>query len=485
MIIKKLVLQEGFKKSEDTYGNINLIYSKENSRGKSTYLRLLFYAFGYPIPPMKGINFNGINSELYIEEKGKNYLIVRTSYAISVTSIDENTKIIFSLPNEHNAFLCYMFNSDKIKILNNIIGIMYIDQEKGWTLLNRGTVIGKIKFSIEELLSGLSGIDCDNLIEQKRVLAQNEKKYQAMLNINDLSEEVYRNNGEIFISDVEKGLSSQISLLDLKIFDIKGKINSIEESIKQEESFWKFIDSMHLQISYKNEIFYLNRENIVYSSESIEYLKARKSLLTTDLHKLYKQKSELKNKLEDYYAHNTEITKSLGDTQEVIINRQLSTVSFDNDSVNKLLNKTQDELSKVKKEIKKTLRTNNSYIQKIYDYVKEYAQKLKIEDKIDGKKDYIFTNDLKSFSGANLQKLVFAFKVAFLKVIEEVLNTKLIMVLDSPRGRELDNENLKLIMKIVNEDLKDNQIFIASIYDDFNFTNKIELTNLAIDDRNI
>lgn len=39
---------------------------------------------------------------------------------------------------------------------------MYVDQDKGWTLLNRGTVIGKIKFSIEELLAGLNGIDIDD-----------------------------------------------------------------------------------------------------------------------------------------------------------------------------------------------------------------------------------------------------------------------------------------------------------------------------------
>ena len=44
---------------------------------------------------------------------------------------------------------------------------MYVDQDKGWTLLNRGTVIGKIKFSIEELLAGLNGIDIDDLIRKE------------------------------------------------------------------------------------------------------------------------------------------------------------------------------------------------------------------------------------------------------------------------------------------------------------------------------
>ena len=60
----------------------------------------------------------------------------------------------------------------------------------------------------------------------------------------------------------------------------------------------------------------------------------------------------------------------------------------------------------------------------------------------------------------------------------------MIMVLDSPRGRELDNENLKLIMKIVNEDLNENQVFVASIYDDLEHDVKITLKQRAIEERN-
>lgn len=483
MYIKKLVLQEGLFKSYDTFSNITLIHSNENSRGKSTYIRYLFYALGYQIPSMKGVDYLNVSTELYLDERGKEYCIVRTVSDISVVTLDNNAKSIFSLPTEHNAFLGYIFDSDKTKVLNNLIGIMYVDQEKGWSLLNRGTVIGRIKFSIEELLAGLSDKDCDSLLEQKRVLNSNLKKYKAMLDINELSEEVYSNNGEIFITEVEKDLTSKIALIDLKVRDIKEKILSIDSAIVSEERFWKFIDSMQLQIKYGDEIIALSRENIVYSSESIEYLKARKNIISVELRKLLDEKIRLTNKLNEYYANHTELTESLGDTSEVIINRQLSTFSFDKEAVQKMLDKTEKNLKQVNNEIKRKLKTNNDFIQKIYDYVKIYAKKLKIEDSIDARKDYIFTTDLKSFSGANLQKLVFAFKVAFLKVIEEVLGTKLIMVLDSPRGKELDDENLKLIMNIVNSDLKDNQVFIASIYDDFPYTKKIELKERAIEDR--
>ena len=360
---------------------------------------------------------------------------------------------------------------------------MYVDQDKGWSLLNRGTVIGKIHFSIEELIAGLAEIDCDELLIKKRTLQNDEKKYLAMLNINNLSEEVYANNGEIFISDVEKELTSAISLIDLQIRDLKEKIGAIEAGIKKEEDFWKFIDSMCLQVKHADLVIDVNRNTVIHSLEPIEYLKARKNLLGTDMRALLKQKAELQVKLDKYYATNSELTKWAGDTQETIINRQLSTFSFDQDTVSKLLNKTQSDLRKVTKQITRVLRSNNELIQKIFNYVEKYAKILKIQDKIDVKKDYIFTSDLKSFSGANLQKLVFAFKVAFLKVIEEVLNTKLIFVLDSPRGKELDSENLKLIMKIVEEDLAENQVIVASIYDDFKYSSKIELKDRAIEQR--
>ena len=482
MFIKELKLQEGIFSSSDTFEKTTLIYSQKNTKGKSTYLRLMFYSLGYQIPSMKGVEYSNIYTELVLNERGEDFYINRAVNTISVKTKDSD-EIIYSLPYEHNAFLAYIFDNNKIKVLNNIIGIMYVDQEKGWSLLNRGTVIGRNKFNIEELIAGLAGIDCDELLEKKRILKDNEKKYQAMLDINKLSEEVYENNGEIFINDVESKINSAMSLVDLKIRDVKSKIKVIEDSIKSESGFWKFIDTIRLSVEHNDELIRVSKDNVIYSQDSLEYLKARKNLLETDLRKLLKDKAQLKNKLEEYYRKNTDLLKLFGDSQETIINRKLSTFSFDQDIVDNLLGKVRSDLKTVNKTIQTTLKTNNKYIQKIYDYVCKYAKILQIEENIKANKEYIFTTELKSFSGANLQKLVFAFKVAFLKVIEEVLGTKLIMVLDSPRGKELDDENLKLIMKVVEDDLKENQVFIASIYDDFYYDKKIELKGKAIENR--
>ena len=71
MIIEKLLLREGMIENLDTFSEKrNLIYSKTNTKGKSTFVRLLFYALGYPIPNMRGIKYEDIITEI----KGKNIL---------------------------------------------------------------------------------------------------------------------------------------------------------------------------------------------------------------------------------------------------------------------------------------------------------------------------------------------------------------------------------------------------------------------------
>ena len=151
--------------------------------------------------------------------------------------------------------------------------------------------------------------------------------------------------------------------------------------------------------------------------------------------------------------------------------------------IQRLLDDTNIELKELKSEIRTKTKFNNEYISKIYKYVFKYAKELEVENKISTNEDYIFTSDLKSLSGAVLQKIVFAFKVAFLKVIEENMDTKLFMVLDSPKGKELDDANMKLIENLIKKELDENQIIIASIYN-FEHEKMIKINERAIEGRN-
>ena len=85
-------------------------------------------------------------------------------------------------------------------------------------------------------------------------------------------------------------------------------------------------------------------------------------------------------------------------------------------------------------------------------------------------------------TGSFLHKTVFAFKMAYILELEKHLNVKLPIILDSPSGKEVDQENINLMMNILKRDFKDNQIIIASIYDYFfSKVNKIELKDQLLD----
>ena len=482
MIIEKLILREGMVENLDTFSEKrNLIYSKSNTKGKSTYVRLLFYALGYPIPNMRGIKYEEIITEITFSEKGQTYTAIRENNLIIL--FFNNSRIEFTLPSQHLSFLSFIFKYENIKVLKNLLGFMYIDQDKGWTLLNRGTVIGKIKFSIEELLAGLNGIDIDELIEKKSSLELNKEKYLAMLNMQELSEQVYEQNGEIFISNIEKELNEKIAYCNIKLENENSALKEINSVLLKEKQFFDYIDSMNLSVKQGDIVIPVNRSTLLNSTANYEYLRAHLSIIVTNIEKLKRERSSYQAKLNEYYVKNSQISILSNEDKDTLINKQLANFNIDQKVVRQLLEETKKDLKYVTAEIKRTIKNQNTYISKIYKYVLEYATELHVDDKMAAKEDFIFTSDLKSLSGAVLQKMVFAFKVAFLKVIEESMNTKLFIVLDSPKGKELDDDNMKLIENLISTELCDNQIFFASIYD-LEHEKLIEIKNRAIEGRN-
>ena len=108
MIINRLIIEEGIDKSDDIFSkNSNLILSDVNSKGKSTFLRLIFYALGYQIPNMKGLDFNQLYTEIHITEKNMKYILKRSGDHLILKN--NNSELNFLLPNEHNAMLSYIF----------------------------------------------------------------------------------------------------------------------------------------------------------------------------------------------------------------------------------------------------------------------------------------------------------------------------------------------------------------------------------------
>ena len=118
----------------------------------------------------------------------------------------------------------------------------------------------------------------------------------------------------------------------------------------------------------------------------------------------------------------------------------------------------------------------------VYDNMVRFATALDVGNSETIANSYLFTSNLKELSGAVLHKTVFAFRLAYILEIQKKLGIKLPIILDSPSGKEVDPDNIQLMMDILKTEFADNQIIIASIFKyDFDTVNLIEIKNRLIE----
>lgn len=133
------------------------------------------------------------------------------------------------------------------------------------------------------------------------------------------------------------------------------------------------------------------------------------------------------------------------------------------------------------KDVSQNAKNARNIISSIFANTKKYLLELGLdESKITER--YLFTSNLKELSGAILHKTVFAFRLACLSEVEKHLGIKFPIILDSPSGKEIDQQNIQAMINILKRDFSDNQIIIASIYN-YNLDNvhSINIINKLIE----
>lgn len=184
MRIKSIYISQGMFYTEKFFeSGFNLIFSEKNSTGKTTLMRCLLYGLGYAVPGTKKFKMESCNIKVVLEKDDGTILTFNRDTADSIEVVEENAQFSYALPIQSKELYEKIFGTDNEDILNNILGAIYVDQEKGWTLLNRGKVIAGVHFNIDELIRGLSGRNCEDVILRKKKVEENIKKYKQILNI--------------------------------------------------------------------------------------------------------------------------------------------------------------------------------------------------------------------------------------------------------------------------------------------------------------
>lgn len=482
MIFQSIRIKEGFtERTIDFADGVNLIFSKGNSKGKTTLLRFMLYSLGYNIPNTRKIKFDRceVVSTILVDNARKMALVRYSNDFIEATIADE--KKTYILPDQLHDLHKIIFGTDNTDVLNNILGAIYADQEKGWTLLNRGTAIGSIRFNIEELIRGLSGCDCSDLIRKEKQLAKELSKYRQMASVAKYREQVVAESGTLVSDSYSVESDAAIAQLLMQQKSLQSELKRIDKSLSDNKRVRQYVAEMKLTIQLPDgTIFPVTADSIVGLSDTIDFLIAKRKIISADLrsvmHQLAAMQKEQSNESE-------QLTLFQSESMIDIFDRQISSVPINAIAIEKEIKRLEKSLKAVKQEITRQTRSDAGVTKALYDNMVKYATELGVGNSETIASSYLFTSNLKELSGAVLHKTVFAFRLAYIIEIEKHLGIKLPIILDSPSGKEVDQANIQLMVNILNRDFSDNQIIIASIFQyDFETVKTIEIVNRLIED---
>lgn len=460
MKIKKVIIQRRNEEREFLFDDkINLIYSKENSKGKTTFIRALLYGFGYNIPATDGIkSFNDFFITIEYFEKSKEYKIERSGDIVFFYTNDE--KLTYIMPEQINELHAEIFDISDIMILNNLLAIFYIDQEKGWTLLNRGIIIGRNRFNIEDFISALSEKDVTSVNNEIKKIEDEIRKYRSLKSIAEYKNENIIEEVNSYSKKDDSELYSKINLLKLKELEIKKEIKDIINILKDNKKLIEYLEKLDIYIKVnENDSIKICRNNIINYSENQIFYETRKRELEINLAKVKDEIGKIDNEIDDRNILFN--VKTVADE----VDDMLKTVNINEKQIDKIIGQLTRRKQKLVEQLQDILSDNNKYLGAIYETIKKYSKELDIEEYINDNQKFVLTNQLKGKTGRILTQMSFTFKIAYVMEIKKKYGLILPLIIDSPRTNELTDEASTAMLKILERDFSDHQIIIASVYE--------------------
>lgn len=463
--MKFLKLKARYKESlkEFNFEGRNVwVYSKDNSVGKSTLLRMMFYALGFQIPGTVAIRFNKLYLQLTFSISDKLYIVSRNDKRYEVET--GGNKYEYILPEQHIEFLKLIFNTEEESVASNILGAIYLDQDKGWTLLNRGKVIGNIHFNIEELVEGLTSVDVSDYSNRVKFLTRELQKLRTLKSVISYKRQYLESDSDLPVDDINV-LKEQLVLLSSQKRIYTNKLSQVNGLIKENKGFFKMLEDFNLSVEDREtgKIIPVTKKTIINYDDNYNFLDARKWIIKEKLASLEKELIEVQNKLQNLLGQ----TELLEDNQSIKkADLFFNQIDVNYEEVEAKIEVISKEIIGLQSIIKQKLSENSEIVDSMNNNILKYSKELGIDQIININSNFLFTNDLKKISGTQFHKLVICYKLAYIKEIEKYLGISLPIVLDSPSGREITQENIDKIYQLLASELKHNQIIIASIYQD-------------------
>lgn len=463
MKIKSIYISQGLFCTERVFeSGFNLIFSEKNSTGKTTLMRCILYGLGYAVPGTKKFSIESCYIKVVIEKDDSTQITLCRSRADSIELTEANMQYTYALPVQINELHEKIFGTNNEDIINNLLGAIYADQEKGWTLLNRGKAIAGIHFNIDELIRGLSGRQCSDILLRKKKIEENLKKYKQILNIAEYRESIASARSSVPVESFNHERLLKLDQLKVERDSLKKEIKRLDDNIKNNRKTIELIDDMKLVIRLDDgRELCVTRDMIVGAADSIDFLQAKKKMLISRLERILREIEPLELEIKE---EEQQLALFPTETLADVFDRKMTDIDINPADVKRVIGDLEKERSALNEQISQITNDSNDVTKSMIKTVQKYMGELGDSEAEQMTWKYLFTSNLKELSGAVLHKTVFSFRLAYIIEIEKVLRIKLPILLDSPKGKEVDDSNISKMMQILQRDFPDNQIIIASIY---------------------
>ena len=261
-----------FKPVISQKSNVVVFHSKINSTGKTTLLRAILYTLGFNVPDTELVAFKNYEFDMTVSVKNTTYHIVRKDALMTVNDMQ------YDLPVDELAAHALLFDISNCELLENLLGAIYFDQEKGWTMLNRGTIIGKNHFSIESFFRGLNDDETSTGHKLKVELSSIEKKiaqYKLIANVAEYKDAVNTTvskslSYDNFYEEIEKELIERRQRLEI----VETELREINDVIKRNKTFIDYILRKKIYVTDTHgEVMRITKENLFRYDEVEESMR--------------------------------------------------------------------------------------------------------------------------------------------------------------------------------------------------------------------
>ena len=437
------------KKTFNFNHSLEFFFSERNSVGKTTFLRGLLYCLGFTIPSTKRVKFENYLFECNITtDKNEDISIKRNSSVILLNDMEFNQQTDFL------SIMGRIFSLVNINIINNFLAVIYVDQEKGWTLLNRGKIIGNNSFNIESFLRGLDDKDVIELTARLSIVENDIDRYSLMLNVADYQKRLEEHKEEIRSIDFNDEIEAEIGIMQSQIDNLDKDIRNLSRIKRQNDEFVNYISKLGLQIEIEGKEYTISKSNLLNFNDIQEINEIRLIQLRNRKNELLFKKTKLETRIKPKELLND---STVIDSFDNAISRQM----IDALQVKSILNKLNNERKEINNKIKKATSSDNKWISILNGYIRQYWSEMGVE--LEYKDSFLLTKDLKSLSGALLYKIIVVFRLAYMRTLFEKTNILFPIFIDSPAGREVKDKIVSKALSIIKRDFTHHQIFISSI----------------------